>query len=171
MIVPVMAISNLVLTQQIYSEETNGAHAHYREPVPLSTGTNILTFCTERQTCKTHVLDATWWHQDNGLSVRNMSPLWKFTSCSVRRVSDLKVPSIFTARDEDIIFLVKGKILVFHQYLYNKCDFFAYFKFHSDWGRVIGKIKQNELECRDTAPLKTDFVGISLITLNDDWNQ
>ena len=35
MIVPVMAISNLVLTQQIYSEETNAAHAHYREPVPL----------------------------------------------------------------------------------------------------------------------------------------
>ena len=35
MIVPLMAISNLVLTQQIYSEETNGAHAHYREPVPL----------------------------------------------------------------------------------------------------------------------------------------
>ena len=38
MIVPVMAISNLVLTQQIYSEETNGVHAHYREPVPLRTG-------------------------------------------------------------------------------------------------------------------------------------
>ena len=36
MIVPVMAISNLVLTQQIYSEETNGAHVHYREPVPLT---------------------------------------------------------------------------------------------------------------------------------------
>ena len=36
MIVPVMAISNLVLTQQIYSEETNGAHAYYREPVPLN---------------------------------------------------------------------------------------------------------------------------------------
>ena len=35
MIVPVMAISNLVLTQQSYSEVTNGAHAHYREPVPL----------------------------------------------------------------------------------------------------------------------------------------
>ena len=35
MIVPVMAISNLVLTRQIYSEETNGAHVHYREPVPL----------------------------------------------------------------------------------------------------------------------------------------
>ena len=27
MIVPVMAISNLVLTRQIYSEETTGAHA------------------------------------------------------------------------------------------------------------------------------------------------
>ena len=36
MIVPVMAIWNLVLTQQIYSEETNGAHAHYRELVPLT---------------------------------------------------------------------------------------------------------------------------------------
>ena len=35
MIVPVMAISNLVLTQQIYSEETNGAHAHNRDRVPL----------------------------------------------------------------------------------------------------------------------------------------
>ena len=47
MIVPVMAISNLVLTQQIYSEETNGAHAHYREPVPLKSkcnphGSNLL---------------------------------------------------------------------------------------------------------------------------------
>ena len=39
MIVPVMAILNLVLTQQIYSEETNGTHAHYHEPVPLM-------FCT-----------------------------------------------------------------------------------------------------------------------------
>ena len=28
--------------------------------------------------------------------------------------------SIFTVRNEDMIFLVKGKILVFHQYLYNK---------------------------------------------------
>ena len=36
MIVPVMAISNLVLTRQINSEETNGADAHYREPVPLT---------------------------------------------------------------------------------------------------------------------------------------
>ena len=35
MTVPVMAISNLVLTRQIYSDETNGAHAHCREPVPL----------------------------------------------------------------------------------------------------------------------------------------
>ena len=36
MIVPVMAIWNIVLTRQIYSEETNGARAHYREPVPLN---------------------------------------------------------------------------------------------------------------------------------------
>ena len=33
------------------------------------------------------------------------------------------------------------------------CNFFAYFKFHSDRRRVIGKIKQNELDYRDTAPL------------------
>ena len=31
--------------------------------------------------------------------------------------------SIFIARDEDMFFLVKGKILVFHQYLYNKVRF------------------------------------------------
>ena len=36
MIVQVMAISNLVLTRQIYSEQTNRSHAHYREPVPLT---------------------------------------------------------------------------------------------------------------------------------------
>ena len=36
MIVPVMAISNLKLTQQIYSEETNGTHAHDRDRVPLN---------------------------------------------------------------------------------------------------------------------------------------
>ena len=29
--------------------------------------------------------------------------------------------------------------------------FFAYFAY-SDWGRVIGEIKQNEVDCRDTAP-------------------
>ena len=36
MIVPVMAISNLVLAQQIYSEGANGEHAHNRDRVPLS---------------------------------------------------------------------------------------------------------------------------------------
>ena len=46
MIVPVMAISNLVLTRQIYSEETNGTHAHYREPVPLKTGVKRVTKMT-----------------------------------------------------------------------------------------------------------------------------
>ena len=65
MIVPVMAISNLVLTQQIYSEETNGAHAHYREPVPLSTvclnqfGTAVLVWCGKSvkfdRVCRTFV--------------------------------------------------------------------------------------------------------------------
>ena len=34
------------------------------------------------------------------------------------------------------------------------CNFFVCFKFLSDLGRVIGKIKQNELDCRDTAPLR-----------------
>ena len=37
------------------------------------------------------------------------------------------------------------------------CDFFAYFQFHSDRGWVIGKIKQNELNCHDTAP-SIDFL-------------
>ena len=37
------------------------------------------------------------------------------------------------------------------------CNFFAYFKFHSDWGRVISKIKHHELDCRDTAPLSLIF--------------
>ena len=50
MIVLVMAISNLVLTRQIYSEETNGAHAHYRELVPLSL---IYTILKERTTSNT----------------------------------------------------------------------------------------------------------------------
>ena len=36
MIVAVMAITNLVSTQQIYSEETNSAHVHNRDCVPLS---------------------------------------------------------------------------------------------------------------------------------------
>ena len=36
MIVRVMAISNLELTQQIYSEETIGVQAHNRDRVPLS---------------------------------------------------------------------------------------------------------------------------------------
>ena len=50
MIVPVMAISNLMLTRQIFSEETNGAHAHYREPVPLSYNYSIVQ--TEKLTRK-----------------------------------------------------------------------------------------------------------------------
>ena len=43
MIVPVIAISNLVLARQIYSKETNGAHAHYREPVPFTSLTDLFS--------------------------------------------------------------------------------------------------------------------------------
>ena len=46
MIVPVMAISNLVLTQQIYSEETNGVHAHNRDRVPLTSRLLTITWVT-----------------------------------------------------------------------------------------------------------------------------
>ena len=49
MIVLVMAISNLALARQIYSEETNGAHAHYREPVPAI----ILSLSLKRISLKT----------------------------------------------------------------------------------------------------------------------
>ena len=59
MIVPVMAISNLVLTQQIYSEETNCAHAHYREPVPLNTETIFFTYNVNR----VKVADGIFWGQ------------------------------------------------------------------------------------------------------------
>ena len=60
MIVPVMAISNLVLTRQIYSEETNGAHAHYREPVPLKFGRgkheyNLLSWIDLRLTSSSYI--------------------------------------------------------------------------------------------------------------------
>ena len=37
MIAAVMAFSNLLLTQQTYSAERNGAHAHNRDLVPLKT--------------------------------------------------------------------------------------------------------------------------------------
>ena len=48
MIVPVMAISNLVLTRQIYSGETNGAHAHNRDRVPLKNKLRILVLKCKR---------------------------------------------------------------------------------------------------------------------------
>ena len=41
MIVPAMAISNLVLSQRIYSEETNGAHVNNRDRVLLNTSCDI----------------------------------------------------------------------------------------------------------------------------------
>ena len=44
------------------------------------------------------------------------------------------------------------------------CNFLAYFKFHNDWGWVIGKIKQNELDCRDT----TSFSFLSIVYVATD---
>ena len=41
------------------------------------------------------------------------------------------------------------------------CLFFAYFKFRSDWGRVTGKIKEIELDCRHTAPLSYFFFSFT----------
>ena len=37
---------------------------------------------------------------------------------------------------------------------------------HSDWGRVIGKIKQNELDCCDTAPLKDSKADVLSVRLS-----
>ena len=52
---------------------------------------------------------------------------------------------------ESYLYVCLGSLILSFTY-----NFFAYFKFHSDWGRVIGKIKQNELDCRDTAPLNSE---------------
>ena len=49
------------------------------------------------------------------------------------------------------------------------CNFFVCFKFLSDLGRVIGKIKQNELDCRDTAPLSLKLLaGFLVVTVFKD---
>ena len=42
-----MAISNLVLTRQIYSEETNGAHPHNRDRFPLSKCLKARQMCVD----------------------------------------------------------------------------------------------------------------------------
>ena len=42
------------------------------------------------------------------------------------------------------------------------CNFFAYFELHSNWRRVIGKIKQNELDSCDTAPLTNNFFATTI---------
>ena len=51
----------------------------------------------------------------------------------------------------------------------NACNFFAYIKFYSDWERVIGKIKQDELDCRDTAPLS--FTNNYITPLVTRWQE
>ena len=47
MIVPVMATANLVLTRQIYSEETNSGHAHNRGRVPLTKRLKARQMCVD----------------------------------------------------------------------------------------------------------------------------
>ena len=49
--------------------------------------------------------------------------------------------STFTARDEDMIFFVKGKILVFHQYLYYKSFSFAAIKL---WNKLPLYIRNSD---------------------------
>ena len=56
MTVPVMAISNLVLTRQIYSEETNGVHAHNRDRVPLE-GPKIIKSLLRHSKNEWHVVN------------------------------------------------------------------------------------------------------------------
>ena len=60
-----MAISNLVLTQQSYSEETNGAHAHYHEPVPLNRSREVGNKTDSLVTCVAGV-KAGWGVGDSG---------------------------------------------------------------------------------------------------------
>ena len=50
------------------------------------------------------------------------------------------------------------------------CNFLAYFKFHSDWRRVIGKIKQNEQDCRATAPLSSNVFERRTSTLSEPFS-
>ena len=50
------------------------------------------------------------------------------------------------------------------------CNFLAYFKFHSDWRRVIGKIKQNELDCRATAPFSSNVFERRTSTVSDPFS-
>ena len=60
------------------------------------------------------------------------------------------------ALDWDIFVCLRSLILSL------TCNFFVYFKLHSDWGRVIGKIKQNELDSCDTAPLTNTFFATTI---------
>ena len=57
MIVPVMAISNWVLTQQIYSEETIGAHAHNRDRVPLTQSKYAFVSSNDNRNLRKYIID------------------------------------------------------------------------------------------------------------------
>ena len=79
--------------------------------------------------------------------------LWFFENCSASKFFKVDWCCLQLQKlcSGDIFVCLGSLILSF------TCNFFAYFKFHSDWGRLIGKIKQNKLDCRDTAPLKFVF--------------
>ena len=57
MIVPVMAISNWVLTQQIYSEETIGVHAHNRDRVPLTQSKYAFVSSNDNRNLRKYIID------------------------------------------------------------------------------------------------------------------
>ena len=95
MIVPVMAISNLVLTQQIYSEETNSAHAHYREPVPLRTMTTFTTTTSvdwEKTGTRTSV--------SAGKRKLKMQSVGKSTTTTLNVNTNVKLRCLFATNDE-----------------------------------------------------------------------
>ena len=90
----------------------------------LSTGRNILTFCTERQNCQTHVLDATWRHQNDGVSMRNMPPLWNSLSAASysRRILDLECPNALTGNQAASFYFQVGtySIVLSHHFARTK---------------------------------------------------
>ena len=103
MIVPVMAISNLVLTQQIYSEETNGAHAHYSEPVPLTQF--FIAIWSQRDKIQLQRISLTeidvFWSNNNFSAIR--PPGFRPRSLPLQLATQvLRVPTTRSIRDQNV---------------------------------------------------------------------
>ena len=86
-----MVISNLVLTQQIYSEETIGAHTHNRDRVPLNYSL-VQGFCPLKIKITGTVVNALSSHQcgpgsNPGIDAIRQSSLWLVLSLVLRGVS------------------------------------------------------------------------------------